>query len=87
MSLADSLDFLTRRSPVPDVATGAVYRRRGLGNVVETAHVLSVRPDEMGIAHVRFQVRIQQSGATQLQEERLLNLQSFAERYHERVGG
>ncbi len=85
MSLAESFDFLGRRSQSAAVATGDVYRRRAAGNVVETARVLSVRPDDQGIAHVRYQVSIQQGPETRACDERLLNLQSFVERYRERV--
>lgn len=87
MALAESFDFLARRPHVPAVAAGGLYRRHGAGNLVETARVLSVHPDELGIAHVRYQVSIRQGTETRDEEERMLNLRSFAERYRERVDG
>jgi len=80
--LAQRLDFFTRRQR-PPVQTGATYSRRPSDATVETAKVLSIGKDEMGIDHVRFHVSIQRGGFAFVDEVRILALQSFLERYKE----
>lgn len=82
--LAQRLDIFSRRHRTP-VQTGSTYCRRQPDSTVETAQVLSIGKDEMGIDHVRFHVQIQRGHFAFVDEERILSLQSFAERYNELV--
>jgi hypothetical protein len=82
--LADRLDFLARR-PRTRVQAGATYCRRGADHTLETAEVHSVGKDEMGIDHVRFHISIKRGETKFVDEERILSLSSFAERFRERV--
>jgi hypothetical protein len=70
---------------VQDVKVGSVYRRTGPGDVVETAKVLGVSPDAAGIPHVRYQISIKRPAFTEMEDRRTLNLESFAERFSERI--
>ena len=70
-----------------EVHEGATYRHNGPGNIVETAQVLHVGPDPMGIPHVRYKVMVEQlrERRTYFQEWRTLNLESFATYFSETV--
>lgn len=72
---------------VVDIKVGAVYRRQGPGNVVETARVIDVGPDAMGIPHVRYEVLVEQSRVrhNHFAANRTLNLQSFRDLFAEAV--
>ncbi len=67
------------------VEIGASYRRRGAGAFVETAQVVAVMPDNMGIPHVRFQLRVGGGPCAPVIENRILSLEAFSARYRERV--
>ncbi|SDF69442.1 hypothetical protein SAMN05216241_10235 [Limimonas halophila] len=75
------LDILGRRQRRAPITEGAVYRRRSGNDVIETARVLSVDHDLQGIQHVRFHVNICRGDVPFVDEERMLNVHSFAERY------
>jgi hypothetical protein len=47
--------------------------------------VIDLPKDDIGIAHVRFRVRITRGDATFVDEERILALESFCARFRERV--
>lgn len=84
--LAGALERLkSRRSPQPEVMPGAVFRHDGGSAGVETAEVIDLPKDDIGIAHVRFRVRITRGDATFVDEERILALESFCARFRERV--
>ena len=83
--LAEALDIFGRRQRRAPVVTGAVYRRDDGDQFHETARVLSVGEDGQGIAHVRFRVKILRGNTAFVDEERILNLESFSDRYRERV--
>ncbi|RDD63925.1 hypothetical protein [Ferruginivarius sediminum] len=85
--LAERLDIFGRRYRRQPVAAGAVYRRLGADNTVETARVLSIGEDIQGIPHVRFRVSIRRAEIAYVDEERILSQECFAERYRERVDG
>ena len=68
------------------IEEGAVYRRPGTGPVTETAEVLEVARDKMGIPHVRFQLRVVR-GMDARTEQRTLALDIFYARYRERIYG
>jgi len=67
------------------VEVGAFYRRYGSGALVETAHVLEVGPDKMGIIHVRFQLQVTRGNGNPTIETRTLALEAFQNKFKERV--
>lgn len=67
------------------VNEGAFYRRSRGPHIVETAKVIAVVPDGLGIPHVRFFLQIQ-SPCEVAFEQRTLALQSFATLYGEQIG-
>jgi hypothetical protein len=79
--------FFKPRRETPEVREGAIYRHNGSGNIVETAQVLHVGPDPMGITHVRYKVMVEQlrERRTNFQEWRTLNLESFTTYFSETV--
>jgi hypothetical protein len=80
-------NFFKPHREAPEVREGAVYRHNGSGSLVETAQVLHVGPDPMGITHVRYKVIVEQLSErrTNFQEWRTLNLESFASYFSETV--
>jgi hypothetical protein len=71
-----------------EVQIGGTYRHEGPGNVVETAKVIDVGPDAMGIPHVRYEVEVAQSRVrqTRFATVRTLNLETFSDYFVELVG-
>ncbi len=67
------------------VEAGATFRRCGVGALVETAHVLEVARDRMGIPHVRFQLQVRRGSGMPTVENRTLALEVFQTRFRERV--
>lgn len=68
-----------------DVEVGAVYRHVTEGKVVETAKVIEIGPDLMGIPHVHYTLLIKRARLESLEESRTLGLQSFTERFSKAV--
>jgi hypothetical protein len=66
------------------IEEGALYRRPDTGSVTETAEVLEVAEDKMGIPHVRFQLHVIR-GTDARTEQRTLALDIFYARYRERI--
>ena len=76
---------LPRRN-APEVQPGESYRRRYKGFAGETATVMELRRDLLGIPHVTFRLAFDGADAQQLEaESRILALDSFREVYCERV--
>lgn len=71
----------------PEIRVGGTYRHSGPGNIVETAKVIDVGPDAMGIPHVRYEVQVEQSRVrqTRFAAMRTLNLETFASYFIEPV--
>ncbi len=67
------------------VEVGACYRRVGTGAFVETAQVMDVAPDKMGIPHVRFQLHVTRGAGQPTLETRTLALEAFQSRFRERL--
>ena len=68
------------------VRAGAVFRRVHADQLIETARVLSVKPDQNGIPHVRFSVSFERARFARLDVgTRMLALASFTEAYREPV--
>ena len=75
-----------RRVAQNDLRPGSRYRRPLGAHLGAVATVLELRPDLVGIPHVRFTVAVERSSGAQLDEDtRVLALQSFLETYCERV--
>jgi len=72
---------------MPLIEPGAIYRRVRPNNLVETARVLAVTTDNVGIPHVRVDIRIDGPHyARSAQGQRLLSLDAFAADFTERIG-
>lgn len=67
------------------IEVGATYRRFGSGALVETAFVLEVGPDRMGIPHVRFRLQVARGNGTPTIETRTLALEAFQNKFKDRV--
>jgi hypothetical protein len=75
--------FFRRQKAPADITEGSVYRRTTRGKSVETARVIAVSKDSVGITHVRFSVHYERVDTAD--ELRTLALSSFAELFSERV--
>ncbi len=64
---------------------GARFRRSTGGMMTETAEVLEVGRDKMGIPHVRFQLYVACGSTGSAAEQRTLSLDTFYARYRERL--
>ncbi|MEM7168879.1 MAG: hypothetical protein AAF530_01825 [Pseudomonadota bacterium] len=62
---------------------GEVYHHRLPGNVIETATVLEVGKDRLGIPHVIYERLVDKTEIGRIQEMRTLALESFNERFFE----
>jgi len=73
--------------PRPEITAGATFRHTGPGDLIETAKVLKIAPDSMGIPHVRYEFAAQRNNLTfdGLESRRTLNLDSFARYFSEPV--
>jgi len=79
------LSFHSRANP-DEVRPGESFRRRQETPLVETATVLGVREDLVGIPHVRFKIAIECSDANCFEEaSRILAMEAFLEAYPEHV--
>jgi len=72
-----------RRQVQPEIAVGAQFQRVNGGRVTETARVLAVAPDLVGIPHVHFAVHHERTVAAD--DLRTLALASFAATFTKRV--
>jgi hypothetical protein len=70
-----------------DVREGATYRHTGPGEFTETAKVVHVGPDAMGITHVRYRVRVASARERKanFEESRTLNIETFSDYFSETV--
>ena len=72
---------------MPLIEPGAIYRRVRPNNLVETARVLAVTTDNVGIPHVRVDIRVDGPHYARIsQGQRLLSLDAFAADFKELVG-
>ena len=74
-----------RRAAQDDLRPGNRYRRPLGAHFGAIATVLELRPDLVGIPHVRFTVTVDRSSGQLAEDTRMLALQSFLETYCERV--
>jgi hypothetical protein len=77
-----SIDFGMAKRSI-DIPVGAVYRHRLSGNAIETATVLGVEKDFMGIPHVVYELAVGKSGLPTYCDRRTLSLESFANYFEE----
>ena len=71
-----------------EVQIGGVFRSIRKGNIIETARVLDIVPDPMGVPHVHFMVSVKcayqdrfEEHQDRFEEHRTLGLATFAERF------
>ena len=64
-----------------EVMIGSVFRNIRNGNIIETARVLDIVPDSMGIPHVHFTVSLGSAYQNCFEEQRTLGLATFAEKF------
>ena len=80
-----------RRRHDPDllqVEPGAVFRRVRSNNLVETARVLAITTDNVGIPHVRIEISVAGPHYARVaQGQRLLSLAAFVADFTEQVAG
>ena len=76
--------FRRETVPPPTVRQGASYCRSRGADVVETARILAVKDDPLGIPHVRFALRIAGKGEI-AEEQRTLALACFTTLYPEPI--
>ena len=69
--------------PTKDITVGSVFRHRLPGSTIETATVLGVENDFMGIPHVIYDVTVGKSGIEAYCDRRTLALQSFSDYFDE----
>jgi hypothetical protein len=68
------------------IEIGALYRRNVGGSMTEVAEVLDVSKDRLGIPHVCYTARmVRGTHAESASETRTLAMESFFQRYSERV--
>ena len=71
--------------PSRHVEIGSDYRHRLGCNLSETAHVLGIEKDLMGIPHVTYDLVVEKSASRSFSERRTLALQSFQELFDETI--
>jgi hypothetical protein len=77
---------LRSRTILDAVKPGESFRRREDTHLVETATVLGLREDLLGIPHVLFKIAIACSDSNRFEEgSRILALRSFLDAYPERI--
>ncbi len=64
-----------------EVKIGGVFRNILRGDMVETAKVIDIVPDSMGVPHVHFTVSIRSTHQECFREQRTLGLTTFSERF------
>lgn len=84
-SIVSFLSLRSRANP-DEVRPGESFRRRQETPLVETATVLGLRQDLVGIPHVQFRIAIECSDANCFEEtSRMLAIEAFLETYPEHV--
>lgn len=77
--------MVKRNRKLDDIAAGKMFQHSEAGRRVETATVLAVVRDPLGIPHVRYNLRIKRNDYTVEDGPRTLALFSFADYYSERA--
>lgn len=67
------------------IEVGSVFRHRMRGNAVETATVLGVEKDFMGIPHVIYDLQVEKSDRGSYRDRRTLALRTFNDYFEEAI--
>jgi hypothetical protein len=79
--------FFSREDHLEYVRPGSQFRRVHSDRTVETAEVISVHTDTLGIPHVRYKVDfLRPNSSPYIEGPRVLAVRAFFELYQERVG-
>ncbi len=73
--------YFHKLSPrLKEISEGTVYRRQKSSGLVETAKVLEIGRDDLGIPHVLYETTFACRGGTAVRysERRMLNLETFS---------
>ena len=73
------------QKPLREIKAGDILRHRLRSNGIETAYVVHVQRDQVGVPHVIYDCCLEVSHLAPLFERRTLALESFNERYEEQV--
>tara|TARA_R110001606_G_scaffold225587_1_gene373633 strand:+ start:453 stop:773 length:321 start_codon:yes stop_codon:yes gene_type:complete len=65
------------------IRPGTLFRKIHKDKTVETARVLTVNTDMLGIPHVRYELVIERAQIRFVEERRILALRTFTETYKE----
>ena len=82
---SESRDKREKRE-VSCIKVGTTFRHRLPGNGIETAYVVDISPDYVGVPHVIYDLCLEVSYLDPQFERRTLALESFNERFEELVG-
>ena len=76
-----------KRLAAGEVREGATYRHSGPGALTETAKVVHVGPDAMGITHVHYRVMVENAceRRAHFEDSRTLNIETFTTHFSEAV--
>ena len=79
--------FMKRGRKVEFVKSGTLFHRSKADNSIETARIIGMRMDALGIVHVRYEVSIarQHIATPYFEGPRTLALEAFAETYDKRL--
>ncbi len=79
--------FMKRGRKVEFVKSGTLFHRSKADNSIETARIIGMRTDALGIVHVRYEVSIARRhiAASYFEGPRTLALEAFAETYDKRL--
>jgi len=64
-----------------EITIGGVFRNIRQGNIIETARVLDIVPDSLGVPHVHFTVSLGSAYQNCFEEQRTLGLATFSEKF------
>ena len=79
--------FMRRGRKVEFVKSGSFFHRRKADNSIETARIIGMGTDALGIVHVRYEVSIARRhiADSYFEGPRTLALEAFAETYSQRL--
>jgi hypothetical protein len=71
------LQVLKRNGANPEIRVGCQYCRQAHTGITETAEVVDMKQDSLGIPHVRFLYSVQRNGRIEQTDYRTLALEAF----------
>jgi hypothetical protein len=75
--------FFRISRPEEAIRPGLQFRRTNKDRTVETARVLNIDNDTLGIPHVRYELVIERAHRRFIEEPRILALKTFTDTYKE----